>query len=292
MVHYIKALAALADVYYMADCNMKPGELEKLYPYVKGAWANRHEKYDFGSWQELVKQVGWDKLAEYDEWIFCNDSAFAPLFPLAPIFAAAEEDSSLDAWALNSFEGDYFGSFFFVFKKKVVLSEEFKTFLQNVKKQPEVGEVIRNYEKKLPAMLRRGGFSYRVFSNAPQSVFNDWKDYVKRGFPVLKIQIFTRKRLWPDRQWLPGWRKFLREHTSYPVELAETHLRRTGVDPDGFDTLVFRLKSVWWAIQRRRRKGFRVHFCRKNKIVVLFGVTLINNTVEPSQHPISSFRSK
>nr|QGT50681.1 hypothetical protein Elusimicrob1349_1510 [uncultured Elusimicrobia bacterium] len=292
MVHYIKALAALADVYYMADCNMKPGELEKLSPYVKGAWASRHEKYDFGSWQELVNQIGWDKLAEYDECVFCNDSVFAPLFPLAPIFAAAEKDSSLDAWGLNSFESDFFGSFFFVFKKKVVMSGEFQTFLRSVKKQPDVDDVICNYEKKLPSMLRACGFSYRVFTNAPQCVFNEWKDYINRGFPILKIAVFTRRNLLVDRQWLPGWRKLLRENTSYPVELAEKHLRRIGINPDGFDTFVFHLKSVWWAVQRWRRKGFRVHFCKGNKIIVLFGVTLYNNTVEKSTNPIRSFMDK
>ena len=123
VVYYIKALASLADVYYMADCAMQPGELEKLAPYVKGAWAVRHEKYDFGSWQELVHKIGWETLAEYDECIFCNDSGFAPLFPLEPIFSAAEKDASLDAWGLNSFESDYFGSFFFVLKKTAVLSD-------------------------------------------------------------------------------------------------------------------------------------------------------------------------
>ena len=289
-VYYIKAMSALADVYYMADCKMSPGELEKLAPYVKGAWGERHSKYDFGSWQEIVRKIGWEKLAEYDECIFCNDSGFAPLFPLEPVFAQAEKDASLDAWGLNAFENDYFGSFFFVLKRRAVLSDAFKTFLMSVEKQPDVGDVIRKYEKNLPAVLRRGGFSYRVFTAAPQSVFNDWKDYVRRGFPVLKIQIFTRKRLYADRQWLPGWRAFVRAHSGYPVDLIEKHLRRIGVDPDGFDSFGFRLKSLWWAFRRWRRKGFRVHFCRGNNIVVLFGVTLVNNTAEASSHPVQPFK--
>lgn len=279
VVYYIKALAELADVYYWADCPVESGELAKLSPYVKGAWAARHGKYDFGSWQEIVRKIGWEKLAEYDRCIFCNDSVFAPLFPLAPIFERAEKDSSLDAWALNAFEKDYFGSFFFVFNRRIMVSERAKAFFESVVPQPDVQGVIDNYEKKLPEMLRAGHFSYKVFSNASGNLFNEWKDYIRAGMPVLKIRVFTRSRMsFAEAQFLPNWRKFLQTHTSYPVELAENHLRSVGVNLNRFNSVSFRLKSCWWAFNRWRKKYFRFHFCKGSRIVVLGGITLLNNT--------------
>lgn len=274
-VYYIKALAELADVYYWADCEMSPRELEKLAPYVKGAWADRHGKYDFGSWQELVRKIGWEKLAEYDECIFCNDSVFAPLFPLEPVFASAEQDAAADAWALNSFEGDYFGSFFFVLKQRVFRSEGFRRFLEGVVRQPSAEQVINLYEKRLPGLLRENGFSWKVWVNAPDNIFCPWRSVILRGLPVLKIKTFTRPEMYPQREFLCGWRQFLQKHTSYPVELAEQHLRSIGVDTAGLDGAVFRCKSFWWGLRRLFKRMFRIHLAKKDKILTLFGITFI-----------------
>ena len=60
VIYYIKHLAEFADVFYYADCDMKAEELRKLDGIVKGAYAKRHGKYDFGSWGELMKIIGFD----------------------------------------------------------------------------------------------------------------------------------------------------------------------------------------------------------------------------------------
>lgn len=276
VVYYVSALAQFADVYYMADCDMPQVELDKLGPHVKGAWAKRHGKYDFGSWQELIQKLGWDQLAQYDECLFVNDSVFAPLFPLAPIFEKAAAQPQLGAWALNSFEGTHVGSFFFVLRRPVLLSESFKEFIASVSPQAYVGDVIDLYEKQLPRVFAQAGASYKVFKNTIPSVFDQWKTGVLHGFPVLKIQPFTRQRLYAQRQWLPGWRRFLAQHTTYPVGLIEKHLRSVGIDPNQFDTVSFRLKSAWWGLQRLRRRIFRVHFHKDERILVLFGIPFIN----------------
>ncbi len=280
VVYYVRALAELADVYYLADCDMPASELAKLTPYTKGAWAYRHKKYDFGSWQELIHKLGWNTLSQYDECLIVNDSSFAPLFSLKPLFEKAAAHTQLDAWSLNSFEQDYMGSFFVVLRKKVCLAKEFQEFIESVTPQPEVGEVIRRYEKRLPEVLRQAGCTYRVFLNSLPNIYNPWREAIKRGFPVLKLQVFVRARLYADRAWLPGWRTFLQKHTNYPVELIERHLLSVDIDPSQFDTGWFKIKSAWWALQRLRRKAFRIHLHKQTKIVVLFGITLVRT--EPS----------
>ncbi len=276
VVYYVRALAQFADVYYMADCDMPQAQLDKLGPHVKGAWAKRHGKYDFGSWQELIQKLGWDQLAQYDECLFVNDSVFAPLFPLAPIFEKAAAQPQLGAWALNSFEGIYIGSFFFVLRKPVLLSDNFKHFITHVSAQVDVGDVIRNYEKKLPEVITQTGHTYKVWFNGVPSVFNQWKTAIKKGFPVLKIQPFTRRRLYADREWLPRWRQFLTQHTNYPITIIEQHLNSVGVNPQQFDTWGFWLKSIWWWLRRVRHKILRIHFHKDERIVIVFGITILN----------------
>lgn len=284
VVHYVRALAPFAEVYYQADCEMPQTELDKLSPYVKGAWAKRHGKYDFGSWQELVQRLGWDTLAQYDECLFVNDSAFAPLVALAPVFEKAAAQPQLGGWALNSFEGTYIGSFFFALRKPVFLSADFKNFMAAISPQPDVGDVIRKYEKKLPDLITQTGLSYKVWLNSVPSVFNQWKTAIRKGFPLLKIQPFTRRRLYADREWMPGWRTFLKQHTQYPVELVEQHLDSVGINPQQFDTWGFKLKSVWWWLRRLRHKILRVHFHKQEKILILFGITFLNTDPDTTNY--------
>ena len=61
VVAYLRDLSRFADVYYLADCPLEAGELDKLAPYTKGRWAIRHGRYDFGSYSMLARDlVGWD----------------------------------------------------------------------------------------------------------------------------------------------------------------------------------------------------------------------------------------
>lgn len=88
VVAYITELSRHADVFYLSDNDMSPGELSKLDGIVVGAWAIRHRAYDFGSYAMLANQlVGWERLASYDEVLLVNDSCYLT-GPLNEVFAA------------------------------------------------------------------------------------------------------------------------------------------------------------------------------------------------------------
>ena len=79
VLYYLQELSKISDIYYLADNKIMPKEFEKITPYVKGAYGYKHGKYDFGSWQELINKISWEKIAEYDELILTNDSVFGPI---------------------------------------------------------------------------------------------------------------------------------------------------------------------------------------------------------------------
>lgn len=274
VLYYVRALAQLADVYYWADCTVAPEELAKLTPYVKGAWARRHGKYDFGSWQEIIRQLGWEKIAAYEECMFVNDSVFAPLFPLPPIVEKATA-ASCDAWALNSFEGQYFASFFFVFKKRALTNLRVQQFFDTIEPQPTPDAVIQKYEKPLVALLRQEGLNCAVWEDQISNVFDYWREAVKAGFPTLKIGVFTRDYYEPE--WGTSWRAFLQKHTDYPLELIDKHLASLGVDMARFNSCGARVRSWRNTLRRWRKKVFSVHFCKGTRRVVLLGKTLLSN---------------
>ena len=287
VLYYLKHLAEFADIYYLADCDMPQTQLDKLKPYVKNAWAYRHEKYDFGSWQELIRKIGIPTLLEYDYCIFANDSVFAPLFPMKPIFEKAEKDSRLDAWALNSFDDEFFGSHFFVFRTKTFLNAGIKSFWQSITKQKTLIDVITRYEKHLPKLLRENGFVCKVFCNLPYKSIQDyWKDYIKNGFPLLKIKLFTLPEY---NKYLYNWRKFIKKHTTFPDYLIDKHLQTLDIDVKKFDSRAFKIKTLFSALSQWRKNNFRLHFCKGTLIIVLFGCSIYNNEYKNKKYGLEKF---
>ena len=101
VVHYLRELATFADVFYLADGVLDPGEIDKLDAIAAGAWSMPHAAYDFGSWSLLARDlVGWERLAGYDEVILANDSCFL-VRPLDEVFAEMD-GRACDWWSLQA----------------------------------------------------------------------------------------------------------------------------------------------------------------------------------------------
>jgi hypothetical protein len=100
VVDYVRELSRFADVYYLADSEMAESELAKLDGLTKGAWAQPHGEYDFGSYKRLAERVGWDTLEGYDELLLVNDSCYL-LRPLDDVFARMDA-RACDWWGLQA----------------------------------------------------------------------------------------------------------------------------------------------------------------------------------------------
>ena len=106
VVSYLADLSRFADVYYLADCELEDGELDKIAPYTKDAWALRHGRYDFGSYSMLATDlVGWDVIDTYDEMMLANDSGWL-VQPLDTVFAKMDA-TACDWWGLQATYEDF-----------------------------------------------------------------------------------------------------------------------------------------------------------------------------------------
>ena len=98
----MRELSRFADVYYLADCPLEAGELDKLAPYTKGRWAIRHGRYDFGSYSMLARDlVGWDVIETYDELMLANDSCYL-VQPVRPRSSRRWTRTPGDWWGLQA----------------------------------------------------------------------------------------------------------------------------------------------------------------------------------------------
>jgi len=259
VVFYVQKLAEIADVFYLADSDMPASELKKLSPFTKKAFAKRHGRYDFGSWSLLVQKLGWEKLEEYDEVLFVNDSCYAPLFDLKPIFDKMESEH-LDAWGLAA--NHFMMSFFLAFDKKIIKNPRFRHFIESIEKEKDKNIIIRKYEKGLDTFLKDEGyktgayftpkkleefykknkgkikkdlkeilpFRERIFMrfrpNKIRLYGNDCFLNLAYGFPLLKKLAISSN---PDL-FSKNYLKFLNKYSKYDSRLIQAHLKRLHPD--------------------------------------------------------------
>ena len=178
-VAYVRELSRFADVYYLADCVLEAGELEKLEPYTRGRWAIRHGLYDFGSYSILARDlVGWDTIATYDEVLLVNDSSYL-LRPLDEVFDRMES-RPVHWWGLQATDYDFtpgvlkrlgrrlavedvqlearerspwrmtdvfhVGSYFLALRSEVIHDPDFRRRLDTVSAQTDKDSIVKKYE--------------------------------------------------------------------------------------------------------------------------------------------------
>lgn len=262
VVRYLTDLARFADVYYLADCVMRPGELQKLDGIVRGAWQVRHGRYDFGSFSMLARElVGWEVIDGYDELLLVNDSSYL-VRPLDAVFATMDATPA-HWWGLQltarRFEGlpgdpaapgipldearartpraviDYMdfphvSSYFLAYRKPVMQDAGFRRLLSGVERDGTKTDVVLRYEIGISRYLTGRGYELATFVRELYPGLPVYSarvfDLIRHGFPLLKRQFLFTNPL--EEAELHRWKEWLLDAVpDAPVELFERHLVRT-----------------------------------------------------------------
>lgn len=230
-VELVAELSRHSDVFYLFDGYLPAEELAKLDGITVDAWAVRHGAYDFGSYSKLAGElVGWDRLAEYDEVIFANDSCFL-VRPLDEVFDDMA-DRACDWWGLQATKGmaeipgraestidapismdqvrsdllDVFeldpvytfhvGSYFLVFRRPVLENPVFRRLIDSVVPQRGKRAVVLKYEVGLTHLLIGHGHAFDTYMRDLypfHPLFSAWYfTMLERGFPLLKRFLIYR----------------------------------------------------------------------------------------------------
>lgn len=271
-LYYIQELSKISDVYYLADNKVLPRELEKIIPYVKGAYGYHHGKYDFGSWQELINILSWEKLAEYDELILTNDSVFGPLYDFQKFIEKIEKDKEWDLCGINTaydFHTWHLSSYFLILRQKGFLSEVFKEHINSVVQEDNVKKVIEKYEIGLSRKMVEAGYSVKNAVKFRKNIYISWRSFVTAGSPLIKRKIFTDELFLICRT--VGWKSFLKKNTSYDTSLLSEY-----VDQFKSPVRIFRLlnNKIFWEYAG---KGIiKIVFTKERKLIRIFGIYLLN----------------
>ena len=289
VVNYLKSLTEFADVYYFADCDMKAGELEKLKPVVCGAYAKRHGRYDFGSWGELMKLIGFEKLAEYDRLLLVNDSGYGPLHHFKTMFDEMDSQA-YDAWAMCG--NKFLMSFFISVNNKIIRDKHFQQIFAHIEPLANKNLVVHKYERGLSRILSERGYKFGYYIN-PEKVSRFYKenraavrkllrenipfterlfmefrpnkvrlyseDYIvltMMGMPVLKSMFFKIN----DNIAAAYWQKVIVTDGNYPLHLIENHIKRMKLEHQAGEAVRNKLKD-------KLRRFFYEHKIKNNRLI-------------------------
>ena len=265
VVAYVEELARHAEVFVAYDCELQPGQLDRLAGVARGAWSRRHGAHDFGSWRLLATElVGWDSLAQYDEVLLSNDSCWL-VRPLDEVFARMDA-TACDFWALQltarRFEPEpsepqrvplaevkrswlhrsvyryrefaHLGSYFLALRRPVVTDEGFRRRLESVAPQEDFDLLVQKYEYGTSQYLIGQGYDFSTYvpdlrPNHP--VYGPGAfDLLAEGFPLFKRRFLVANPY--DTPDLAGWRaRILTAVPDAPVDMFEANLARVA-DPE------------------------------------------------------------
>lgn len=263
---YLTDMARHADIYYLADCPMDEAEMSKLDGLVKGAWADRHGMYDFGSYSILARDlVGWDVLETYDEMILANDSCYLvhPLKQTFDTMAARpcawwglqatksmistahqnriSEDTpvsieDIKKSHLDQFEADpiydfHIGSYFMAFRNDIIKDPAFRRVLDNVAEEKNKRNIIRKYEIGLTRFLIGNGYEFDTLVDTvskPHPIFTERAfDLIDDGFPFLKRFFLTENHY--KVKGLSQWKARIEDaNPQADTDMLEKNLYRVG----------------------------------------------------------------
>jgi lipopolysaccharide biosynthesis protein len=202
---------------------------------------------DFGSWYVACKTLQ-GQFAGYDSVVWMNDSAYFPLFNPEEMFSSMEREGGPDFWGVvDSYNLRWhIMSWFWSFNRKIIEQGFVDWYLREFDPSFSKWDQIRNFEMRVPLMLRKGGHSARSYIAADDvfdyvsvhergherfhgrrdfSMTHDFWDVIIRQFrcPALKVELLRDN---PFGLELKNVLDFVRRETAYDPEVIRLHLRR------------------------------------------------------------------
>lgn len=241
--YYLQSLSEFADICYCADGDISPADCRKLKKFTFLSIGIKHNRYDFGSWAELIKKLGWQKISAYDELLLANDSCFGGIFPFNQMFQTMEQQN-FDAWGAS---GNHFIMSYFVnIKKKIFLTSEFQYFFDNIKPENNKAVIIKKYERGLDRILQKYKCGTFLSPSLQQNFYQKNKkiitQQIKNNIPPLlsvliaikpqKLNLYNENALLPLLMNFPFLKKNLLNNTLsvFPLYI-ETFIRKNSTYP-------------------------------------------------------------
>lgn len=210
---------------------------------------------DVWAYKTALDQYGWQRLSEFDEVVMTNSTLMGPVRPLQEMFDTMAENQDLDFWGLsihhgaegNPFKGKHIYDFlpvhiqshFIVYRKKFIQSADLQKYWDEMPMINGYTDSVQRYEAVFTKIFADKGYKWDVYVHT-----DDLKDFTDYPLLVCPARLLRDKKcpLFKRRSFMHDYEAYLndtagepvrelyaylRDHTSYPLELLWSNMIRT-----------------------------------------------------------------
>ncbi len=233
VIYYLQELSEQNfDIVFVSTAEeLSPLEIDKIKHLCRDILVKENIGYDFGAWQTAIVYLAED-LYKYDTLLLCNDSVYAPLYPLEEMFQKMQ--GRYDFWGItDSYEiYHHLQSYFMVFDKKVVESKVFQDIWKTYKVYKIKRNIILQYEIGLSRKFLKAGYSMGVYCSYDKlnttlirnASHYSWRELLEKfRCPILKVELLRDN---PKNINTLGWEELIKNTSSYDIGMIQRHLKR------------------------------------------------------------------
>ena len=240
VVYYLRGLKAVcADIVLIANGGLSEAAKRQLEALSVQYIVRENRGIDFAAWKAGLEHVGWDRLRQYDELVLCNCSCYGPVYPFSEAFDRMK-DSKCDFWGLNRQPDlpdkligptvarfpmtEHIQSYFYVFRRRVLLSEVFRAWWDSLVEAKSYWEEIREHELKFSGYLEKAGFVSDTLMDFQKyrelAPFGDaWSSCADVQLAEDKNPLVKRKAVFSSSDVSIRILEYIHYNTEYPVDL-------------------------------------------------------------------------
>lgn len=216
--------------------------------YTKMIYSRPNKGYDGGAYKDVfLEYLSRDYVKQWDEVLLFNDT-FHVVFPWEPVFAKMDEEET-DFWGLTAHPGGdvfekmsepipyHLQGYFLACRKKLVMSETFYAFWEQLDYPGSYLEAVFNFEMSFTTYMQNVGYtgvSYVEACGAGYLMKRDKNPYVEKAKELLEeLQLPIVKRKFFEIQYFSlrsDVVQVLREKSNYDMELIEEEIRKKETD--------------------------------------------------------------
>lgn len=193
---------------------------------------------DAAAYRQIMLQLGWEKLAEYDEVICLNDTIMGPVYPFSEMFADMDS-RDVDFWGITMHHDGKAGDsvipqhiqmFWHAYRREFIQSQAFQEYWENYPCYTDYESVTHKHEIPFTGYFEKLGFKWSVYVDS--SCYAYLSDYPLLFIPTalirdLRCPIFKRRSFFLDYSFGFGQTagetalelyEYLKDKTSYDVD--------------------------------------------------------------------------
>lgn len=250
VTYFLKSVKPFCErIITVVNGDLTEDSKKKLEQYSERVILRENVGFDSSAYKDVISQIGYEKLREYDELILANSTMYGPVLPLQPLFDEMEK-RDCDFWGITKhpsiehyFAGvkidEHVQSYFLVYNNKLLQTKDFEEFWDTLQTATNYEEAVAFFELRTTKFFKDRGYKPDSFIDlekyrkemSERAYFYPIIQQIKEdGMPFVKRKIFQIENNYFINYIKGGVSeliKYLEKNTDYNVKWIIEDIKRT-----------------------------------------------------------------